>query len=178
MMNAGQHGVRLSFLGNHIHERLGEGLVPTAALVEFGDGFAVSRVDILAQQFPSRMALPCIRRVIDRKARLEHRTRARSASASNRGVNDTNAGKLLLVCVKERVEGSCFTTRCPPGKDLQFRERKLNKFARPFILRIGGGIKVKATRKGIISGGNSNCVRQQSPFSWLGNGKYLAVTRE
>jgi hypothetical protein len=87
MMNAGQNGVRFSILRQHTYKRLRESPFPAIALVEFGDRFAVSLVYILAEQFPSGMALPRVRRVIDGKARLQYGPRPRTASARNRGIN-------------------------------------------------------------------------------------------
>src|SRR6516225_10335550 len=99
------------------------------------------------------MTLPRIGGIIDSKACLKNGSCSRTAPSSHRGIDDPDPGELFLVDIEESIEGSRFATRRPPGKDLQFRKRKFNELARPFVLRFRRRIKVKPAGKWIVSGG-------------------------
>ena len=67
-----QHGVDLAALADLIEQALGHDSVPAFTLVEDGDGNAVARLDVLAEEFVTRMDLPGIGWVTRRQTGLQH----------------------------------------------------------------------------------------------------------
>jgi len=67
-----QHGVDLAALADLIEQALGHDSVPAFTLVENSEGNAVARLDVVAEEFVTRMGLPGVGWVTPRQAGLQH----------------------------------------------------------------------------------------------------------
>jgi hypothetical protein len=65
-----QHGVDFASLADLIEQALGHDSVPTFTVVEASEGNAVVRLDVLAEEFVTRMGLPGVGWVTRRQTGL------------------------------------------------------------------------------------------------------------
>src|SRR5262249_23192087 len=114
-----QHGVDLASLADLFEQALGNDSVPAFTPIEDRHGNAVARLNILAEEFVTRMDLPGVGGVPCRQACRQHGTRRWPAASGDSGVENLNAGILVRVKLKKRLKGDRLSTRRPPGEHFQ-----------------------------------------------------------
>jgi hypothetical protein len=88
------NGIDLATLADLIDKALGYDSVPAFTPIEDRYGSAVIPLNVLAEEFVTRMDLPDVGWVSCRQASLQQRSRRRTAASGDGGVEDLDAGVL------------------------------------------------------------------------------------
>ena len=111
-------GVDAAVIGKLVDEALGEHVEPAFLLVEPGEVLHTVGDDPRTDQFLPRVNLKAIRRVIAEHAGFEDGAEVDACATRDGGVDDFDAGVLLLVVFDERCQSRTFVA-CPPREYFQ-----------------------------------------------------------
>ena len=115
-----RHRVDIAIFRDQRDQRFGHHIQPAFLFVQEVERLELVGCHVRADQFPTGVALPAIRRVASLQAGSQHGAGVRAGAASHGCIDKFHIRVFRFEDLNHGLQAGCFAAACPPGKDLDF----------------------------------------------------------